>query len=293
MQHCLCSQETFWIRLNRKLTSVYSRRFGLTFNLLKCSNCEVLRTDPFPDKSILDIIYSEHYAYELHDAVSNEKALRARALVKLIREKDLERRLLEFGSGSGILLHQAQLLGFKSEGVEISARAGNSLPQNSTAKIFQTSAEEYVAHCKIIDASVVMSHTFEHLMNPQAFLNDLYQKMMPGKYLLIAVPNVKNRFGFIRSKYWGYWQVPVHTYHFTLKSLGTWLTNSGFILISTSLRSGDFLSKGLFWKNLLGQKAEENVSAFLRDLISFLSRIWFLFYKLGSSDLIIIAKKPN
>jgi 2-polyprenyl-3-methyl-5-hydroxy-6-metoxy-1,4-benzoquinol methylase len=279
--------------MKKPLSSVYSRKYGLTFNLLKCSECGVFRTDPFPEKSLLSQIYSEDYAYELHEAVAREKASRARAILKLIYKKDPGLKLLEFGSGSGILLYQAQLLGYFSEGIEMSSRAGIALPKASKSKLFQTSAEEYLAGCKIIDASVILSHTFEHLMDPQVFLADLYNKMKPGMHLLIAVPNANNRFGSVRSRYWGYWQVPVHTYHFTSKSLTTWLSEAGFMVVSTKFRSGDFLSKGLFWKNFLGSKIEKNVTGLMIRSISLLSQIWFLFYKLGASDLIILVKKPN
>jgi len=292
MQECPCSRNAVWVSTDKKLNSVYSRIYDLTFSLVKCSECQVFRTMPFPDKSLLDKIYSQDYAYKLHDAVSAEKVGRARSLMEIIRRGDQGLKLLEFGSGSGILLYQAQLSGYRSEGIEISPRAGNALPKDSSSKLVQASAEDYLSRSNLIDASVVLSHTFEHLRNPHKFLSDLFQKMKPGMYLLIVVPNCKNRLGIVRSKYWGYWQVPVHTYHFTTRSLHYWLSGTGFDVVSTETRSGDFLSKGLFWKNLFGSKVDKNVSPVMLRCISTMSRLWLFAYKFGSSDLIVLAKKP-
>lgn len=288
---CICGCPSRFQSSGIVVSSVYSRERNQEYSLLECTDCGVLRTDPFPKAEELQKIYENDYAYSFHDAVAVEKGSRARSLLKyLVREAGTS-DIIEFGSGAGILLNEATKLGMGVLGIELSKNAGNALPFFLKNKLIHSSAENFLEECEAISSTVVLSHTLEHFLKPDEVLQRIFLKMNYGESLVIVVPNRKNCLGKNRNKFWGYWQVPVHTYHFDRESLEALVKSVGFIPIKVSYRSGDFLSKGLFVSNLLKLKGSSIPNRNIFKLISFFSRIWSRFYRLGRSDLILISRK--
>jgi SAM-dependent methyltransferase len=288
---CICGNRTFSKFISSSISSVYSRDDGKTYRLLECGNCKVLQTFPFPTEADLSEIYLNKYAYDYHNAVSGEKSYRAKSLIKLLLKYTSTTEILEFGSGSGILLKEASKLGLGVIGVEISQKAGNVMPNDLNNRLLADSAENFLSGVTNLPSTVVMSHTLEHFLRPYDILLKIYEKLDFGGAILIVVPNNKNFINRYRSRFWGYWQVPVHTYHFNYKSLRDLLIRTGFAPVKVAYRSGDFLSKGLFLTNLLGLSGGNLPKRRLLSLIKLMSNLWFLFYKFGRSDLIVIAKK--
>ena len=288
---CICESDLPPRIVKISMSSVYSRENGKKYQLLECAKCKVLQTSPLPSVSELSDLYSDNYAYSFHNAVAVEKSFRARALIRLVQESTPSRKLLEFGSGSGILLNEAANLGFDVFGVELSELAINSLPATLREMLVRNSAENFLLNCERLPSIVVMSHTVEHFLNPDEILMAIHKKQGIDGILVLAVPNNKNFLNRYRSRFWGYWQVPVHTYHFNHDSLNQLLERVGFKVIKVAYRSGDFLSKGLFVSNLFNLSGGSIPKKNMITLLKFLSRFWHLFYRFGRSDLIVIAKK--
>jgi hypothetical protein len=212
-------------------------------------------------------------------------------LLKYLRHETGTSKIIEFGSGAGILLNEATKLGMDILGVELSKEAGNVLPPHLKNKLIHSSAENFLEEYGGISSTVVLSHTLEHFLKPDEVLKKIYMKMDRGWDLVIVVPNRKNYLGKNRNRFWGYWQVPVHTYHFDQQSLEALVKSVGFVPTKVCYRSGDFLSKGLFVSNVLKLKGSSIPNQNIFKLISFLSRIWSKFYQFGRSDLVLISRK--
>jgi SAM-dependent methyltransferase len=291
MSKCICG----WIQpikvVQSGITSVYSRKNHDSYSLLECDNCKVLKTHPFPTSTELEDIYSRDYAYAFHDAVSMEKSFRAKAICRLILRNTSDLEILEFGSGSGIFMNQALKLGFKVTGIELSTKAGNALPLELQSKLITSSAEDFLSNSSSVPSIVVLSHTFEHFLEPDKILREIYLKMPNQGIAVLIVPNRKNIINRNRNRFWGYWQVPVHTYHFDRNSLTHIAKTVGFNQLKVSYRSGDFLSKGIFVSNFLKLPLDKVPGKSTHTFISFASRFWFAFYRFGRSDLILVARK--
>jgi SAM-dependent methyltransferase len=136
---------------------------------------------------------------------------------------------------------------------------------------------------------VILSHTLEHLLNPLFTLELIKERLRVDGYIIIVVPNAVST----RTKAWGYWQVPVHISHFDESSLKTLLNRSGFVPIHVANASLDFLGMGLTILNLFKTKKSPKQSKFLTLLTPFFALCWSVFYKLGNSDLILVAKNSD
>ncbi len=288
---CLCGTKRPLRTVKKRISSVYSREEGRNFQILECLDCKILQTSPFPTAVDLADLYKNNYAYTFHQAVSGEKSYRAKALLQFILAMNLGNDLIEFGSGSGILLNEAAKLNFQISGVELSELGEHSLPESLREKLIQDSAENFLNRCSELPSIVVMSHTLEHFLNPREILLEIHRKQSLDGILVLVVPNNKNFFNRYRSRFWGYWQVPVHTYHFNHDSLSKILEKTGFRPVKVVYRSGDFLSKGLFVTNLFKISGSSVPMKNTLLLVNLLSRFWHLFYRIGRSDLIMIAKK--
>lgn len=100
-------------------------------------------------------------------------------------------RILDVGCGNGVISRHLGRMGYEVLGIDVSektisqARALTNLP-NVT---FQTkSAEELVASGERYDA-VICSEVLEHLSNPGALLDVLYNTLTPKGKLIVTVPN--------------------------------------------------------------------------------------------------------
>ena len=277
-----------------KLTSNYSRDLNLKYSIVRCNHCRVLQTYPMPSSTQLSDIYSKSYSYEFHDAVYWEKKLRAKKILKVLKlsgGSDCGIKILDLGAGSGVLVEQALQEGWGAIGVEPHRRAGNTLSAQHKSKIVEMTAEEYVKNASKIDSHVVLSHTLEHLSEPKRLLEELYSKMHEEMFLVIVVPNAVSKTNKVRHSSWGYWQVPIHLYHFEACSITNILSEIGFSQIKISKKSSDFLSLGLRALNLLNKKSIKRKSKIMHYVIMILSVAYHLLYHFGNSDLIVIAKR--
>ncbi len=234
----------------------------------------------------LDEIYESQYSYSSHSLVGYEKRKRAKKLFNLIAKYCEIGQVLEFGSGEGHLLAEARKRGIYSVGIEISGKL--STGRSSKENIVKISAEDFLAKAGALTGTIIMSHTFEHFQRPHYVLEQLQEKLDAKANVVLVVPNIKNRFGKIRGRYWGYWQVPVHIYHFYDTTLEMLLKSYGFSRVKSFTRSGDFLSKGLYISNLLRLKSSQvSGNQYLNLLVKLASYLWSFSYRYGSSDLIM------
>lgn len=229
----------------------------------------------------------------MHSLVKFEKRRRAKFLVKLLKDHTKNRSVLEFGCGEGILLKELEKNAFVVAGVERSAGVTKKLESElPSASIFSGTVEDFLLNQETTDKTVVFSHTLEHLSNPLETLERLGVYMMSGSNLLIVVPNLEIGLRVWNKKHWGYWQVPVHTYHFDYVSLQSLLEKSGFEVVKVWKRNKDFLSLVLFFSNVLKISGEHvSVKGLSRVFLQTFSFVWSYTHPYGSDDLVVLAKR--
>jgi len=281
---CLICGTSVFERVLKNMLGVYAG--NSEYEILKCKTCKLLTTYPRPSQSQLQSIYSNDYAYSYHASVSREKHARAKKLLgRVDRFVGLTSKVnfLELGCANGELSRiLSKRYGLSGIGVDLNIPE----QQNGEGVLFlRQSINQYLETATEFFDVVILSHTLEHLLNPLFTLELIRKRLKADGYIIIVVPNALST----RTKAWGYWQVPVHISHFDESSLKTLLLRSGFAPIHIANASLDFLGMGLTILNLFKTKKSPKQSKTLTLLIPFFALCWSTFYKLGNSDLILIA----
>lgn len=130
--------------------------------------------------------------YYEYDRIADRKRVDFIANV-LRRSLQPSARILDVGCGNGVISRHLGRMGFTVLGIDVSektielARRGTTLPN---VRFETKSAEELVASGQKYDA-VICSEVLEHLQNPGALLEVLYQTLADNGKLIITVPNGK------------------------------------------------------------------------------------------------------
>ena len=289
---CLNCGNSLFLTVLEKMIGVYA---GLDeYKILRCKFCHLLATNPRPSQNQLELIYKNHYGYDFHRTVSWEKKRRAQKLLKMIDSiVDFSNvsSFLELGCANGelskILYKKYKLIGV---GVDLIAPENSKkLEEDEGVKFVRKAIDAYLETTTEVFDTIILSHTLEHLLDPRSSLDLIRKRLDIGGFLIVVVPNAL----VTRNKFWGYWQVPVHISHFDENSLQSLLIKCGFEPIYFATASIDFLGVGLSVLNLFKTRKSPRQGRVITFITGLLSFFWPMFYNLGNSDLIMIAKSSN
>jgi len=214
------------------------------FDVIECQKCSFKHIIPIPTEEELKTIYRHIYYTE-------DKPL----YLERIRE-DLEwwntvyselyesfeeflppdrRSILDVGSGPGFFLLHGKKRGWKTMGIELSARAvehSRNLGLNILEDFFTEQTAKRLDHVDVIH----MSEVLEHIPNPRTLLAISRNLLNAGGLISIIVPNDYNPFQYVLRKSCGYkpWWVapPHHINYFDFSSLSKLLSSLDFEILS-------------------------------------------------------------
>ena len=207
---------------------ISTKDFFLThesFDLVKCSYCGLIRTNPFPDSSSLNSYYvSKDYVSHSDDTKNFINSLYS--LVKKytltkkfqrIKKYSTGKTLIDYGCGSGDFLHYASSKGWNAIGYDSSEIA-----RNASHKKYGFNIQHPEKLSDLPPASVdivTLWHVFEHVENPSGLLSTLRTILSDNGHIFIAVPNINSFDAKFYKSFWAALDVPRHLYHFNLNSL--------------------------------------------------------------------------
>ena len=207
-----------------------------SFELRKCTSCELVFTTPRPSiDSIGDYYKSEDYVSHsstkkglvnsVYNMVRNYTLNRK---VKMVQSLISGKKLLDIGAGTGHFLKRAQDNGFDVLGLE---------PDNDARKV---AAEQNSLNLRELDAlyhldkdsfdCVTMWHVLEHVYNLQEDTKQIAQLVKENGVWIIAVPNYTSYDANYYGSMWAAYDVPRHLYHFSPASLIPFIEQLGFKL---------------------------------------------------------------
>jgi SAM-dependent methyltransferase len=198
------------------------------------------------------------------------------------------------GTGSGVLAKQLARKCKKVDGCELDAASVKEANLQKNLNISNLRAEVFLkgTDYKKYDVAV-LSHVLEHFTNPVEVLSQVHRVLNDSGKILIVVPN-RDSAPKLLKRYWGYWQVPIHITHFNLRSLKSLLQQRGFTIEAVKFRNSDFMAVGSFLSNILGRNRTSKSFGelgFLKVIVTIFSVAYFLTYRFGSNDLIVVARK--
>ena len=198
------------------------------FTLIKCKDCELVMTSPRPSNDQLDKYYTSP-AYTSHISTPNNIIdkiyLRARnftlnwklSLIKKYAPTPAEKRLFDFGCGTGEFLRAAKLNGWLTVGMEPSLFAR----QQSDPVIrqdIQSTMKEIINDNNRFQI-ITLWHVLEHVEDLNTTLQELKQLLVQRGTIFIAVPNHTSWDAKHYKQNWAGFDVPRHFWHFSMKSM--------------------------------------------------------------------------
>lgn len=299
-------------RTTASVEGVFDTRFGIDhlYDIGICGSCGLEQILSIPASEELKNLYETYYNFG-GEKGTTYTSLRERFLFSFLYrywlaiDGDISfhgrkgtGKLLDVGCNEGRGLKIYQRNGFVAEGLELNELAA-SVARSQGFTVYTQLLEEFKA--KDSYDAVVLSNVLEHSLNPRDMLSHVSRILKPDGQVWISCPNNESWLRYIFGRYWINWHVPFHIVHFSSRTLGRLLNDSGFDVIdirqeTPSLWMGHSIIAWLFSKK--GKRTTRLRSPLLVLSIMMLVR-GFLFpvlwigNRLGHGDCLVVTARKR
>jgi ubiquinone/menaquinone biosynthesis C-methylase UbiE len=269
---------------------------GKDFALFKCSACDFLFTQDYPEETEIGRFY-ESDKYISHSNTSegiSNKIYRIVRSIMLNKKKELIKKItglkngviLDIGSGTGHFAATMKKAGWLAEGIEINEKVRNFSRSHFGLEIYPP--DKIPAFEANSFDCITLWHVLEHFHDPFKYISEIYRILKPGAVCVIALPNSSSFDAAYYNRFWAAWDVPRHLWHFNPDTFSIFSGKSGFLLINLRV-----LPLDVFYISYLSEKYKGSALPFLKGIskaviFAFLS----VFNKRRSSSVIYILRKP-
>jgi len=227
----------------------------------------LLKTYPQPDPENLGTYYeSDDYIshtdgkrsiFEKLYHTVKQKALRDK--INLIQQFQPEKgKILDIGAGTGDFLVIAAKNGWKTVGLEPSAKA-KAIAQSKGVDFVQALSEMQDQSVDVI----TMWHVLEHVPDVEAQITELKRIVKPDGVIIIAVPNFKSYDAQYYGKHWAAYDVPRHLWHFSKTAIKMLFEKQQMELIKIMPMKFDS-----FYVSLLSEKYKTGKMSFVKGFLT-------------------------
>lgn len=212
------------------------------FQIVRCTTCELMRTNPRPTAQSIGAYYPSNYApYHSTPSVPRIKPStwhrRFKARIHRFFGRDLRRlpdmppgHLVEIGCASGAYLVEMRARGWSVEGIEYSDEAASIARSMGIA--VQTGSVESIGAPRQSAEVLAAWMVLEHLHEPVEALQKLRGWLRPGGTLVGVVPDANAFDRRLFGEHWYALHLPNHLYHYTPRSLRTVFDRAGWEVIA-------------------------------------------------------------
>ncbi|MEQ7053847.1 class I SAM-dependent methyltransferase [Paenibacillaceae sp. P-4] len=170
----------------------YFHRYS-QFNLLQCSNCELVFQEGLSNintKKFIPEIYNEAWLSMREPYKESTFVEFALFNITLIQQFHATKgNLLEIGSGTGEFLYAAQAAGWNVSGLEPSATSCQYVKENYGIKLNNSMWERSLFPTQPTFNAVAFWHVLEHVPEPITFLQEVHSVLYEDGLLFFSVPN--------------------------------------------------------------------------------------------------------
>ncbi|MBD2201301.1 class I SAM-dependent methyltransferase [Calothrix sp. FACHB-1219] len=214
-----------------------------SFTIVRCRECSLVFIDPMPTEEGLVKLYPDDY-YSYQDFFAEKKSFLKDLIKKILLfnlgTKDptfsAPGKILDIGCGSGNFLYSIREKGWDTYGVEVSLAGAKLGREAAGLKIFNGTLLEANFSNNYFDY-IRSNHSFEHLVNPNEVLQEIYRILKPDGKLMIGVPNIDSLNAKIFKKYWWYLGAPIHPCNYSVKTLLAMLKKHNFVIDKVNYNS--------------------------------------------------------
>lgn len=218
----LCQSSKF-----KKLFEV--KRYGKSYTVVECADCGLIFVNPQPSQKEIQLYYQKNYDYSYMEKTTDDSRFYQEELSLLEKELGGKGLLLDIGCGSGQFLAQAQKMGWKTQGVEFSAKTADFGRKIYGVKITVSNFFKFSTKEKF--DIITMHHFLEHATNPFFCILKANQLLKTNGFLLLLTPNIESFDARISGKRWEWLSPSAHLFFFSLKTLTRMLKKSNFELV--------------------------------------------------------------
>lgn len=268
------------------------------FNLLICSTCGLIKTEPtIPKEQIASYYASE--TYDSHFKNNEPKSFFVKAyffiqklnfrykysVIKKALNKEITNcRLLDYGSGNGNFLHYVKSKFLNVRGVEFES---NMVQHCRSQGLNVTSEDEFDPNKECFDV-ITLFHVFEHLYDPDVYFQKFYDANDDEGILILALPNPESFDCTFYKSDWAAWDVPIHVHHFKQDVIIKFAKQKNYTFLFTKPLYFD-----AFYVSILSERIRNKNFPILRGfLIGLISNLLSIFTSQYSS-LIYVFKKSQ
>jgi len=225
------------------------------FNIVKCSNCNLVYLNPRPSKESISSYYPDEYepynarGRSLAERVSKilldsyyrkeknifslVKSFLAQLIYSPVPSKK-QGKILDIGCGPGISLYNLKKFGWNVYGLDISQKAVNFARNNLDLKnVRRGFIEDAFYHKEYFDV-IRMSHVIEHLNDPKETLLKIRKILKKNGILIITTPDFSSPLRPVFGPCWFPLESPRHLYLFTPETISLLLKKvGGFKILKT------------------------------------------------------------
>ncbi|UKM65571.1 class I SAM-dependent methyltransferase [Flavobacteriaceae bacterium GSB9] len=266
---------------------------GEEFQLLENTEFGFLETHPKPSSDKLPEYYQSEDYISHTDSKRNMfekvyhlvRSISLKSKLKLIDTVSVgEKRLLDFGCGTGDFLQTAQKNNWQVTGIEPNQQArtiANKKTNNSVFDVDELSKLEEQSFDVI-----TLWHVLEHLPNLEEDLWAFQKLLKPNGTLIIAVPNYQSYDAKHYKNFWAAFDVPRHLWHFDKNAMMKLMRS-----VSMKLKKVKPMWFDAFYVSLLSEKYKTGKMNPIKGIwIGLLSNFKALTTKEASSLIYILNK---
>ena len=239
-----------------------------SFLLSKCTNCELLFTNPRPSQEEIAPFYDfpEYYSHQdnsknltqwIYQKVRNYSISKK---VQLIEEFEEPGKLLDYGCGTAEFLNEARINLWKVQGIEPNEKARTQANKKLGGKVYENIDD--LKKDTSFDV-ITLFHVLEHIHDLRKTIKKILNHLKSNGYILIAVPNHESWDAKYYSKHWAGWDVPRHLYHFNPKAIRQFQEEFELNLVDTKPMIFDS-----YYVSLLSEKYKNPKSSLLKNYLN-------------------------
>lgn len=209
-------------------------------SIVRCRKCGLAYTE-YLNSSSQESYQGEEYFTKRNKYLSRIGELEehfGKLLDKIERHKS-HGRLLDLGCGPGILLDVARERGWQVAGLDISEWAIQHARNELHLDVVQGNVQDRLLPLNHFDV-VIINHTLEHMSDPAETLLVAHSILRAGGIIAVGVPNFGSPVAKVRGPKWRSLLPEQHRWHFTLPTLKTMLTSTGYRVVDVTYENHDY-----------------------------------------------------
>jgi len=202
-----------------------------TYSILKCKECGIGITAPFPTEEQLIEFNKKTYDVEQRIKVylsrQNYFEKRYEGYIKNIKTTKKDGKLLDIGCNIGIFMKVAQQAGFDVKGVELNADCALYGKERFHLDIDSNHLEDIAFPDETFDV-ITLFDVLEHIPDMNAFIDEIRRILKKDGQVVIQAPNLNSLMSELTKGKWHWLSPPDHLYHFTPDAMTRFLRIHGF-----------------------------------------------------------------